>query len=756
LVTLADSIADVLVFYFAGHGLVDDDGNLYLALTKTSQSNLKWAAVKASDIREIMRNAVAQTRILILDCCFSGRALQAMATPESIIKGTLDVGGTVTISSAPPNEASLAPKGETYTAFTRELLSAIASGDPSVSSEYLDLETIFRTVRGQLVSRGLPRPQILHQDDAHHIPFTRNTAYSGGSVLGRHRGDSTTAQRTDSTEQHIELRAMFVKARAELRLEHYDSALGLLDDLLVLDPRYPDAADLRDTARRGQGLAEMYKSACDAEDAGEWIVAGLRYASILQTDPDYRDAAARKAVCETQQQLGKLQAELQHHASVGQWHAALAVDAEIAQIDPSQADRDGLASEGRRALQTEQRVALLKRRYTRARASEDAGQWRAAVDDYDAILGTDPDYRDVVTRRDACHRRVRVNMLQSKLDRDAAAGEWRQVLVTIDELARLNPPGTADSVHTELARRARREVAAQPDEPLYRIRLIPTSVEALAWHPRASIIGVGCFDGHVRLYDLTGEESTERLAVKATRGLLSTGIDSLAFSADGSRLATGGDRTARIWDAATAQQLLDLRPGKRVTSVAFSPDGSRLATGSYDKTARIWYAASGRLLMVVRHDNLVTSVAFSPDGSRLATGSYDMTARMWDVARGKELLKVHHDHVVTSVAFSPDGSRLATGSNDMTARIWRAARAKQLLKVHHEGAVTSVAFSPDGSRLATGSDDKTARIWDATSGKQLAKIRHDNAVTIVAFSSDGSRLATSDRWTVWIWPAAVT
>jgi WD40 repeat protein len=38
--------------------------------------------------------------------------------------------------------------------------------------------------------------------------------------------------------------------------------------------------------------------------------------------------------------------------------------------------------------------------------------------------------------------------------------------------------------------------------------------------------------------------------------------------------------------------LLEVRHGKRVTSVAFSPDGTRLATGGPGRSARVWGAAN--------------------------------------------------------------------------------------------------------------------------------------------------------------------
>ena len=76
-------------------------------------------------------------------------------------------------------------------------------------------------------------------------------------------------------------------------------------------------------------------------------------------------------------------------------------------------------------------------------------------------------------------------------------------------------------------------------------------------------------------------------------------------------------------------------------------------TASYDRTVRLWDAATGDEIIVLDgHDDRVYAAAFSPHGTRLATGSWDRTARIWDATTGAEIatLRGHNDRIV-SVAF---------------------------------------------------------------------------------------------------------
>jgi WD40 repeat protein len=327
-------------------------------------------------------------------------------------------------------------------------------------------------------------------------------------------------------------------------------------------------------------------------------------------------------------------------------------------------------------------------------------------------------------------------------------------------------------------------------------------VEALAFSPDGTRLASGGNDRTVKVWDVTGDQEFRTLQGKldvVTRFAFSPdgktlaagsytsvtvwgvaggrvvrtlpgGANCVAFSPDGTLLATGGshDRTIKLWDAASGQELRTfqgpiraVRSDVQPNTLAFSPDGTLLASGSHNGAVKLWDVAGGKELRVLGEEkplgagNMVWSVAFSPDGRRLASND-GPAVRLWDVAGGKELCTFRgHTEQVVGLAFSPDGKCLASCGNDRTVKVWDVAGARELRTLQgHRGSVSRVAFSPDGARLASCSVDQTAKVWDVASGQELRTLRHESLVADVAFSPDGMRLVTGSGGTLRVWDAA--
>jgi WD40 repeat protein len=141
-----------------------------------------------------------------------------------------------------------------------------------------------------------------------------------------------------------------------------------------------------------------------------------------------------------------------------------------------------------------------------------------------------------------------------------------------------------------------------------------------------------------------------------------------------------------------------------VNPLAFSPDGSLVASGG--SRPALWDVPSGREKgRHSAHSDLITSVAFTGDGASVVSSSSDLPAFAWGVKenRGWSLFEGHATPVA-AFAVSADGDRLVTGGGrDESACVWDTATGRLLQRFFGHGApVTAVALSANGSLALTG------------------------------------------------------
>ena len=79
---------DLLLLYFSGHGVKDEDGKLYFATPDTKRNRLMSTAVSASFINDLMRRTRSRRQVLLLDCCFSGAFAKGMIAKSGSAVGS--------------------------------------------------------------------------------------------------------------------------------------------------------------------------------------------------------------------------------------------------------------------------------------------------------------------------------------------------------------------------------------------------------------------------------------------------------------------------------------------------------------------------------------------------------------------------------------------------------------------------------------------------------------------------------------------
>jgi len=207
-------------------------------------------------------------------------------------------------------------------------------------------------------------------------------------------------------------------------------------------------------------------------------------------------------------------------------------------------------------------------------------------------------------------------------------------------------------------------------------------------------------------------------------------VTAIAFSPDGSQLASSGYHEVLVWNTADGTLIRRVANlAERIHDIEYSADGTRLlvAAGTPGQLGelKLFSAADGSLLRtLVRSRDSIFAAAFSPDQTRVASAGADRAIVVTDLNTGEQLLKVEdHADWVMDISWSPNGQRLVSASKDKTCKVFDAATGNPVVTFpgHGEPAYTAV-FLADGGSVASGGGDRRVRIWQVADAKEVRGI----------------------------------
>ncbi len=161
--TAAQNAQKSLVIYYSGHGILDEDFNLYLSTTETKVEDIFFTGVSIDAINRVIQKERLLV-VLVLDACFSEKAFEQFRKTNFYV-----------LASSKKNTPSKYPPAEEYSAFTSEFINILENGI-NIRKTELALRDIYLQLEKNLTSKGFPQPRQVNTNLVQELIFAKNNS----------------------------------------------------------------------------------------------------------------------------------------------------------------------------------------------------------------------------------------------------------------------------------------------------------------------------------------------------------------------------------------------------------------------------------------------------------------------------------------------------------------------------------------------------------------------------------------------------
>ncbi|MEU8787065.1 AAA domain-containing protein [Streptomyces sp. NPDC048637] len=163
---------ELVVLYLSGHGTYDrEDGQLYYVTTDTEAERIQQTALEASYVTDQLEKCAARRKVLLLDCCFSGSAVQGFRSKGASHSATapvVEAGGVHVITASQHWEQAFTADADQPSQFTKAIVEGLHSGQADLDGDgQVSANDLFRHISRDLQRAPDGRRQTPTQSSLH-------------------------------------------------------------------------------------------------------------------------------------------------------------------------------------------------------------------------------------------------------------------------------------------------------------------------------------------------------------------------------------------------------------------------------------------------------------------------------------------------------------------------------------------------------------------------------------------------------------
>jgi tetratricopeptide (TPR) repeat protein/uncharacterized caspase-like protein len=440
---------DTLLFYFSGHGVIEGhSGELHLAVKDTERDVLRSTAIPSSFIRQNVRDSHSGSKVIILDCCYSGAITNEMLTkgPYEVAMGAQFTGRGVVFLSA-STAWQYAFQGteverlseDTQSLFTRFLARGLETGEADLDGDGIITVNELYDYVFDLVRKVAPNqtPEISDVGRQGDIIVATSVGGDVRDIQGRSERDEIHIVSSKDYDLTL-IDGIYQFAFVYYKAKDWPNTIKWLREVVERNPKYKDVDSLLEDAQKQLKLATLYEQGQRAFDIQDWRTAFNLFQEVLDVDPNYKNTGDLYNEACKEIELPRLYQQALQQWHNQDWDRAIETLTRIHDLDSRYKDAPWLLEQAWQKKRLEEDYRRATERCVKAEVTKQQEDWQEAATLLQKIADKDPGYKTVSAKLARAQKQLEYFELVRQGKESYARKEWQGAMRCLEQAININ------------------------------------------------------------------------------------------------------------------------------------------------------------------------------------------------------------------------------------------------------------------------------------------------------------------------------